>query len=417
MRRHIRLDDAACKDIFKKSLCRVFHPYSMPPLADGSEWGASFYTDGLSMSAPYKKRPSRFAPPADGAPRKGKKWKKKKKVALVLNLNRRDDKHSAAKLANQWRSPVTVDTGATIIAATAESAADLVSGEVFMHEDRLTRDEWRNQRADDKRLVTSTKWCAYMSDGFQQLKDVGLVRYAGTIAGIVAFSRIAHGYTADGAPFEGVYHSLIRERLRPRWANAEFTTWTRGKSILHGFWSRIKRGKLNHSSAGITPKVLYGDGNFAASGRGRKSAPTTSMRKACVDVLREPNVKDVDEHRTTKVCSTCHRVLDSVLAPPPPRMQLAAAKKAARGRPGRPLPRLIKVRGMLYCRYCKKFVHRDGDAAKLLHESEMYKDAHNKPLPCLAHGAHPEDKKPKPFVLKPRDEGGGGRSEPRAGVG
>ena len=148
--------------------------------------------------------------------------------------------------------------------------------------------------------------------------------------------------------------------------------------------------------------ILYGDGDFASSMRGVRSAPTTALRKACEVACGVLWVRLADEHRTTKCCSRCGCVLDRVSAVVPARVHKAAAAREARAlppgwtpTPARPIPKWRLTRGLYYCTPCaaqgRGFRHRDFDAALLLLRSELHKEAHGGvPLPFLQRGRHAE---------------------------
>jgi hypothetical protein len=86
--------------------------------------------------------------------------------------------------------------------------------------------------------------------------------------------------------------------------------------------------RLDDGTFGVQPVILYGAATFAATGRGRRSAPTTAMRKACVTACGAAWVVDADEHRSTKCCSGCGCVLARVEQPTPWRVYAAADARA-----------------------------------------------------------------------------------------
>ena len=92
---------------------------------------------------------------------------------------------------------------------------------------------------------------------------------------------------------------MLDERFKLHWAHAAFRTWSRGHAILEGFWARIRAGRLEDGTAGVRPVILYGAAMFGATGRGRRSAPTTAMRTACITACGAAWVSDADERRSS----------------------------------------------------------------------------------------------------------------------
>ena len=181
-----------------------------------------------------------------------------------------------------------------------------------------------------------------------------------------------------GAPAEGGHEPSnpgaghFAEKLKYRWADAAFRTWSRGQSILHGFWSRLVKGRLEDGTAYIQPTVAVGNAKWKIKGmKGRKPTPTSSMLAAGMAVCGRSWLRSVDEppyeHRSSKPCSGCGKVLDKVRAPTPIRVKLAAAARKARGVLTKKVPDTRIVRGLLLCRNpaCPNpgFKHRDKHAA------------------------------------------------------
>ena len=179
---------------------------------------------------------------------------------------------------------------------------------------------------------------------------------------------------------------------------------------MEGFWARLCAGRLDDGTAGVQPVILYGAAMFAATGRGRRSAPTTAMRKACVTACGAAWVRDASEHRSTKCCSSCGCVLDKVWAPTPERVYDAAAAKAQRElpegwarAPARAVAPWSVVRGMLRCDTdecrARSLRHRDGDACRLILANALAEDAAvqrggaaaDGTLPCMRGGRHADD--------------------------
>ena len=316
-----------------------------------------------------------------------------------------DDVRGALPLHHPKQRVVAVDAGGTWIVKTAEFVRDLVSGKLRIRVDGLSRAEWRNQRGDDDRLAKTAGWCADLNalpsatnplgGAFYRLSDV--TSKTASSAQLLRYSAVAHG--ARVGPFANTpsaYTDVFAEKLKVRWADAKFNTWSRGQSILHGFWARIKKGRYEDGTAGVTPTILYGDAHFAATGRGRRSAPTTAMRAACVAVCGVSWVKDADEHRSSKCCARCGTVHHLVKARTPDRVYASAAARAARGLPVRRVRGWTKVRGLLFCGNpeCRSrgFHHRDTNAAINILLNALYESVRGegRGLEWMKHYARPK---------------------------
>ena len=285
---------------------------------------------------------------------------------------------------------IAFDSGGTHLVKGVEIVTDPVTGVRRWRVWGLSRLEWRNQREDDKRLETTEKWCARLrapGGAFDRLTAV--TRKTSSSEQFGRYCAVAHGATttstgqALATPVTGANVAVFAEKKKKRWANAAFTTWCRGQSILHGFWARVKAGRYEDGTAGVNPMILYGNAKFASSGPGRRAGPTVRMRKACVDVCGVSWVRDADEHRSSKCCSGCGEVLATVTAPTPQRVLKANAarlKKQAKSGYGlaRPASARRTVRGKMLCRNTAcpvGFVHRDIDAAKLILLNALAKEA------------------------------------------
>ena len=322
---------------------------------------------------------------------------------------------------------IAFDSGATWLVKGVEIVTDPVTGERFWREWGLSRAEWRNQREDEKRLKLTTAWCADLrAPGGEFAQLTAQTRNTTDPAAFRQYCLNAHGALLDDPdgdlledPLPGAHRAILHEKLKYRWADAAFRTWSRGQAIMHSFWARVKAGRHDDGTAGVTPIILYGNASFSATGPGRHSAPTTSMRPACVTACGVSWVRDADEHRSTKCCSGCGQVLALVYAPTPQRVLEANTKrleKQAQSGYGlaRPAYPRRKVRGMLLCRNpaCSNgFVHRDTDAAKLILLNALIKELHGVGVDCMLHIRH-HDPKVALFKLEKRgvevEVGGGG---------
>jgi hypothetical protein len=170
-----------------------------------------------------------------------------------------------------------------------------------------------------------------------------------------------------------------------------------------GFWAKINAGLVMDGTAGVRAVFLYGKVSFSATGRGRRSSPTTAMTRALIAVTGSSWVRDADEHRSTRCCSGCGNVLDKVVAPTPQRIYDAAAARALAPQPlgwQRPPERRISnyrvVRGMVQCYatdLCRqrRFRHRDDDANRLILHNQKSIDAGFGPLDCMRHVIYNEN--------------------------
>ena len=297
-----------------------------------------------------------------------------------------------------------------MIVYTVEFVRDPITGEQRERVVGLSRTQWRALRGDEERLTATRGWCRELATpgtgAFARLATVS--RKTPSSAAFAAYCAVAHG-TGD-AP--GAHAEVLAERLKGRWAHAAFRTWSKGHSILEGFWARLRAGLLEDGTYGVRPVILYGAAKFAATGKGRKSTPTTAMRAACVKACGAAWVRDVVEHRNTKCCSfpDCALVLEKVWAPTPERIYAAAEARAEAPLPWgwtRPPPRPIHpwrvVRGLQHCggHECRAraFRHRDVDAARLLLVNELHREAHGgEPLSYLRQGVRHVEVIPPHFL-------------------
>jgi hypothetical protein len=372
-----------------------------------TKFASSITTNGYSVSFPYQKAAPGGAAAGDGSGAAVGGGKRRPAAAAAAAA-------SGAGCGTAWRPDkrcIAVDAGATVIYALCETVVDPFTGVPREVTWALTRDEWRAQRGDHSRLAASRRWCADLAaegGAFAALQAV--TRKTASLERFLEYARAAHG--AAGAQ-PGAFAAVLAERLKPRWAHAAFRTWSRGHAVLEGFWARVCAGRLEDGTAGVAPVVLYGSAAFAATGRGRRSAPTTAARAACVTVCGARNVHDVDEHRTTKCCSWCDCVLDHVYAPTPLRVHLAAAARAEGGLPlgwrrppAPPVRAWAKTRGLLRCPsaecWARSFRHRDFDAARLILRNEEHRAGNaGEPLPFLKKGRRPYEEPAGRFTLWP----------------
>jgi hypothetical protein len=410
VRRSVRIDTTSSMILFGVPLQSLFE--SLPDLPKGCRLASSFVTNGYSISLPYLKTRTAKTRAHAATLNEAKRARKSgggTDQAPAPHVHFADtapapDISCASPLASRPLSAqervVAVDSGGTWIVMTLEKVIDVVTGLLRLRVIGLSTREWRALRGDDQRLATTSTWCANLAapgGAFERLQSVS--RKTGSIEKLRAYNLAAHG---DGRGSPGAYADVLHERLKPRWAQAAFRTWSRGHAILEGFWARIRSGRLEDGTYGLRPVILFGKVNFSASGRGRHSSPTTAMRKACVSICGADWVRDANEHRSTKCCSGCHLVLDKVVAATPERIYAKAAGKAARPLPEgwtRPPARDVHptriVRGMLFCPTprCsgKQLKHRDTDACLLMLENEFAVDAGKGTLPCMQTGRRMEE--------------------------
>ena len=266
-----------------------------------------------------------------------------------------------------------VDAGGIYLAYVWERVVDPVTGEDKDIYYRLSRNEWRARRKDEARHAKTRRWCAHLArpgGEYDQLRTV--TDKTTNLDALRAFCAVAHGTRATG---DGVFKAILDERLKPRWAHADFRTWTSGRSILHSFWADILKGDLQHGTAGRRVRVHYGNAKFSTVLRGHVPSPTCAMFTACVDVIGPDRVIEVSEHRTTRCCAECGEVLHRVMAPTPERVYDTAERRRNaplphgwQPWPARPIPVWSVVRGEVYCANplcpANGFHHRDGNASK-----------------------------------------------------
>ena len=421
LRRCMRLDDAFSNLVFRRPLSQVLH--SMPLLPPGATPGSSIVTNGFAVSVPFKKArtPAQLAKEAAENPVPVLGHKRARSSRRPVPAPSTSSPPSSAPcpattalaralrpLAQQERI-ISVDAGATHLVMTYELVHDITTGLPRERIVGLSRLKWRALRKDEERLTLTRSWCAALAapgGAFERLSAV--TRRCSTLADFLLYSNVAHGTTATGV--HSAYADVLDERLRPRWAQAAFRTWTAGQRILDSFWASLRAGNVSDGTYGVRPVILYGCASFSATGRGRHSSPTTSMRASCIKTCGAAWVRDVSEHRSTKVCSHCHRVLDKVEVVTPERIYAAARAKGERALPlgwSRPPARTPRktclARGLQRCRYdeCRavSFRHRDIDPCRLILTNALSVDAGHGTLPCMRTGHHPEDVINRPFGL------------------
>jgi hypothetical protein len=417
IRRSCHIIDASSLQAMGATLGEVFQ--SLPDFPKGAQLASSGVTNGYSVSFPYLRRQA-----PDKAQTRDGDGEEEELVSVSASSARaplaattpadriivggtsadpaRPDEPviSRAMLPLSMQNRIiVVDSGGTWIYMTLEIVLDPVTGLKRERVVGLSTREWRARRGDDKRLELTRKWCAHLAapgGAFERLAAV--TRKTSSPAQFLAYCLVAHG---DGRLDRGALAEVLDERLKARWAHAAFRTWSKGHSILEGFWGGLRTGRLEDGTYGVRPLVLYGKVNFSATGKGRHSSPTTAARKACNTVCGNDWVRDANEHRSTKCCSGCHCVLDKVLALTPERIYAAAAAKAARPLPfgwvrppARDIHPLRIVRGLLYCPSyecrTKALKHRDVDACRLILANALAVDAHFGTLPCMAFGRREE---------------------------
>ena len=183
---------------------------------------------------------------------------------------------------------------------------------------RLSRAEWRALVMADRRIVRARKWTAGLA-ARPEPADPGSDRNGAFVRlsdpGVWPKTSLASQYVRHMAIKATVEPAIFAETLKSRWADEEFRAKRAKAQVLHAFWSRVRRGRLEDGTAGVTPMVAYGDANLATSIGGRLSAPTTAAYVACCHAMGPENVVLTTEHRSSKCCSACGHVLRKVLSP------------------------------------------------------------------------------------------------------
>ena len=339
-------------------------------LKHGESWANSFTTNGYWVCIPYhKKRSAAAAPPAEQGPSSSDQ--------SLLSAQRR----------------IACDSGATWICMTRELVRSPLTGKLKESFVGLSRAEWRGRRGDDQRLALASLWTAHLrrpGGDFEQLAQV--TRKCSSLQDSEAFI----------AACLNTHPAILDQKLRAKWANMAFNTWSLGKAILHGFWARLCAGSLANGTAGIAPVFLYGAASFAATGKGRRSAPTTAMYKALLDIAHRPGqVILVSEHRSSACCPACWQKLDEVWAVRPERVYREAAARAAAPLPHgwhRPPARAIapwaKIRGKQVCgnEACSepafRFMHRDKHSPRAMEENALLMASTGAGVPAMQRIRH-----------------------------
>ena len=305
VRRSCRFDDKACFDIFNRPLSGAL--FNLPRLLVGAQFGSSIVTNGVSISIPYIKartaearREERelnagdYVDESDTSNRSNYvrngggsfvPGSNTPSPHRLLSSRARIEYELGARPLSKQERIVVVDAGGTWIVMTLEIITDPITGQERERVIGLSRKEWRALRKDDERLKLAHLWCkdlAAPGGAFERLQ--GVSRKTALLEKNLEYCRVAHGVSENAsgrARVNGAYDEVLRERLKLRWARAAFRTWSIGNSILMKFWARIRAGRLDDGTAGVRPVILYGRAKFNASGPGRQSAPTTTMRAAC----------------------------------------------------------------------------------------------------------------------------------------
>ena len=356
-RRFVRIDEKVCK---KALGCSIDEWITRPPPRSrkGELLGDSVVTDGYYIGVVYKvpgyapSRKTRPPPPPVAAP-----------VLLGTRV-------------------VGIDPGTRNIAYFYETLAPCEGGsEESAERSRsggLGREQWRNATGAEGRLSQTTAWCADLraaGGAFSLLATV--TAKTASLDRFVAYARVSQSVRA----------AVLEERMKARWAHSTFKAWSRGTRCLARWWSAVFAGRLDDGTFGARVIVGYGDATFPASGKGRKSAPTTAMRKAAVTAAAAFQgalhaTPLVSEYGSTKYCSRCRCTLAAVMAAPSAAQVRSYERKVARSQqpcatmpwgltrapppPPRPLPSWVRVNGMQYCDSCAVLVGRDKDAGRAI---------------------------------------------------
>ena len=214
--------------------------------------------------------------------------------------------------------------------------------------------------------------------------------------------------------------------MKARWAHAAFGAWRRGVRCLARWWSAVYAGRLEDGTLHARTIVGYGDALFPASGRGRKSTPTTAMRKAAQTAAgavagalhATPLVSEYGSTKHHRGSGGCGAVLGAVRAPPSKAHIARHAAKVLRSQstpdtpmpwgwtrapppPPRPLRQCVTVHGMQHCAPCRALVGRDKDAGAFVMDATVAHVCGELPPPAMRRGWD-GGPKPPPFVLQHR---------------
>jgi hypothetical protein len=110
--------------------------------------------------------------------------------------------------------------------------------------------------------------------------------------------------------------AIMRYYYESSWRTFELTRYTRGQQQISRAADLVLQSAVsaagNDQKAAAAPftVVAFGDGSFSSSMRGHRSAPIRKLRQRLVTIAKKSanmRVVHMPEHRTSKLCSACHR--------------------------------------------------------------------------------------------------------------
>ncbi|MEI6849114.1 MAG: hypothetical protein WCK50_03715, partial [bacterium] len=205
----------------------------------------------------------------------------------------------------------------------------------------FSQKQWRSDTHAEERLRETRAWCAPVlaapGGPWERLREVSVK--TSSLARFVAYAIVAQ----ETRP------AILAERMKRKWADAEFQAWRLGKRALARGASAYLAGSLEDGTLGVPTYVAYGNARWSGI-RGRQAGPTTAARTAFDVAARAFQggrhvVRDEDEFKTTQAHSACGGLMQDVYGPPTRAQRERAAAKAARPLPegwtrppARPLP-------------------------------------------------------------------------------
>ena len=276
------------------------------------DFDRSIVTDGVAVSLQFSKK---VTIPLDGsgAQQNNKKKKKKKKNTEEGNVGGKKAATAAAVMAEEYDKGLStlirdgdgrvvavvlgLDPGRVNLATIAFAMNDRDVRE-FPNAQRnmswnLSRGEFYEASGVRKLDAEQRKWHSGLHERFSGLKAEGGALRTADPKDIV-------GYLNSYATFRDEWWSVL---LRRRESRVSLQRYSGKRSMLDGFFSRIKRA-VTAMFPGVKDVIVgYGQAvqTMKSSGRGEMAVPTTGAFKSCQRVFKRENVPITDEFRSTAV--------------------------------------------------------------------------------------------------------------------
>lgn len=161
--------------------------------------------------------------------------------------------------------------------------------------------------------------------------------------------------------------------LQRKRGKLRFRTYCGRKRCLDRFYHGLVTGAQQQPlAAGKQLVIAYGAATFSPSGKGHVATPTTAAYKACrrlrgQGVVVEPQ----NESRTSRQCCHCHGDVEPCWLQCQLRLTMAADSGSLSAAiqvqtchgGGRVPDNGVRLRGLLFCPNCSKYLNRDRSAA------------------------------------------------------